>query len=91
MSTDHIDLQVSEEAKELLLRYISQIEEEFESPIVAVLWSEGGSATHEGVTKTLPANWNVCFYEPHKIPAEEVQEISGIKFIFNPRRYFEAS
>ena len=76
-----IDLEVTEAARELLLRHISHITE-YDEPVAAVLWAEGGSVTKGGETKPLSPHWGVGFYDPKKIPVEEVQVISGIKFIF---------
>ena len=81
MPKELIDLEVSEAARELLLRHISHIKQ-YEEPIAAVLWAEGGSVSKGVETKSLSPHWGVGFYDPKKIPVEEVQVISGIKFVF---------
>jgi hypothetical protein len=81
MPTERIDLEVSEAARELLLRHISHITE-YENPIAAVLWAERGTVSKDSATKELPPHWGVGFYDPKKIPVAEVQVISGIKFVF---------
>jgi hypothetical protein len=81
MQYELINLRVSEAAKQLLLRDISAITEYV--AIVTISWGLEYSFGKDGNPKEPSEGWSVGFYDTKDVPLDGIQEISGIKFVFN--------
>ena len=83
---DRINLKVSKSAKKLIEKYISEMD--LADPITTVAWNDGGISTYhdeEGneITNPLRPGWGIGWHNPDQVPAEMIQEIDGIKFVFD--------
>jgi hypothetical protein len=82
---EHPRLRLTEAARDELLRAIGRISEY--AAVVTVAWAERGpwlKLRPDGTEESgvIEAGWGVGFYDPTKIPPEEIVQIDGIDFVF---------
>lgn len=81
-----INLKLSASAKVLLEKHLSEIE--YEDPITSVQWYESEISMRydkngNEISDASGPSWGVGWYSSDQVPIEMIQEIDGIKFVFN--------
>jgi hypothetical protein len=83
-------LRLTDAARNELLSAMSQVSEP--NLIAAVVWVDRATYSHRGANGTEQLgergpHWGVGFYSSDQVPTEEVAQIDGIRFTFDPNSF----